>query len=405
MAFNIPMPSMGFAAVKEGSDAANSMFKDLLEKQKLAQQQRNFLRPSGDVANALYVEQMARQFGPNDPRTLAAKQAYDMVQAGHQSLMDYRGTLNKSAGIRATSPLGKLLAEGQGHGAMDILGGNQVPSSQQNIRQPNAPVGSSATPPNAQYKVGEQYYNNEGEPVYDNNPRTPQERQAYEQAIGKGTTDAAIRNKIPYAKNVKITMDSINPEDLVQYSGPQGTLKFAVDSLKSAAGNPPPEFMEYQKAITGSKTLAKQLRQFWGDSIQPSATDEIKKLTNPSHWNKNPQVALQQFNQLKQITDQELQTFQTGGTSPVKLSYKDGNFLVSGTQKNAISDQVADTQTAQAVPSNSDKQSNDFLLAMAPALTKINPSYTPDNIKHTAKEMKMSVEDVVKQLMAKAGAR
>jgi hypothetical protein len=385
MPLNIPMPGLPGDALLKGIDSGSNMFAKIMNAK-----YNNSLHPSGDVANALYVEQMKNQYGENDPRYLEAKRAHDMALQGHQSLIDYRGVLNQTAGIRATSPLGKLLAEGRGQGATDILRGGQ--GGAQQVSQP------ANTPENARYKVGEQYYNDSGEPVYDNNPRTPDERKAYEQAIGKGTTDAAIRNKIPYAENVKITMDSIVPEDLVQYSGPEGSYKFGVDSIKAALGKPPPEFMAYQTALTGAKTLSKQLRQFWGDSIQPSAMDKIDQLTNPSEWKKNPQVALQQFNQLKKITDQELQTFKTAGTSPVKLGFKDGNFLVSSDQKSAKAEQDMGGGEAS-------NQSEDFLKAMAPNLIQINPDYTVENIKHTAKSRGISIEAVVKQLLAKAGGQ
>jgi len=376
MPLNIPLPDAPGEGLLKGIRTGSDMFAKIMNAK-----YNGSLHPSGDVANALYVEQMKNQYGENDPRYLEAKRAHEMALSGHQSLMDYRNSLNQTAGIRATSPLGKLIAEGKGKGAMDILngGGNQTKA-----------------PPGARYKEGEQYYNDQGEPVYDDNPRSPQERKAYEQAIGKGTTDAAIRDKIPYAKNVKITMDNIDPKALVQYSGPQGTAKYYMDSLKAAMGNPPPEFMDYQKQLTGTKTLSKQLRQFWGDSIQPSATDKIDQLTNPSTWNKDPQVALQQFNQLKQITDQELQTFQDAGTSPVKLNYDDksGSFFTSANEKAAKAEEKGADKAIDA--------ENDQLLAQyVPELIKINPKYTAENVKHTAKEMKLSIGQVIDQLMAK----
>lgn len=386
MAINVPMPSLSGDALLKGIDTGSNMFAKVMNAK-----YNNSLHPSGDVANAMYVEQLKNQYGEDDPRYLEAKRAHDLALSGHQSLIDYRGVLNQTAGIRATSPLGKLIAEGKGQGATDILRNGQ--GGGQQVAQP------ANTPANARYKVGEQYYNDAGEPVYDDNPRSPQERKAYEQAIGKGTTDSAIRAKIPYAENVKITMDSINPQALVQYSGPQGTVKYGIDTLKAAMGNPTPEFMAYQEALTSAKTLSKQLRQFWGDSIQPAATDKIDQLTNPSHWLKDPKVALQQYNQLKKITDQELQTFKTAGTSPVKFDFKDGNFLVTRDQKAAKAEQEMGNDDMGGYPEG---EADDQMLAVyGPDLIKQNPKYTKENIKHTAKEMGISVGEVIDQLMSK----
>jgi hypothetical protein len=324
----------------------------------------NSLHPSGDVANALYVEQMKNQYGENDPRYLQAKAAHDMAMSGHQSLMDYRTQLSNLAPYRAATSEEKLAAAARGKGVLNGGLSGELPTG--------------GAGPNGQ-KISAGMVSGE-----DGHTISEDEARVYNQALGKKTTDAAIRNKIPYAKNVKITMDSIKPESLVQYSGPQGQGKFLLDSLKAAMGNPPPEFMEYQKALTSAKTLSKQLRQFWGDSIQPSATDKIDQLTNPSEWKKNPQVALQQFNQLKQITEQELDTFNKAGTSPLKLDFDDkaGSFVV-GDNKQDIKAEEDDA----------------LLASYAEQLLQIDPEFTPENIKHTAKEEGKSVGQIVTELM------
>lgn len=391
MALNIPNTDLPGTSFLKGIDTGSNLFAKMMNAR-----YNNSLHPSGDVANALYVEQLRNQFGDDDPRYLEAKKAHDMVLAARQSLIGYRDTLNQTAGIRATSPLGKLIAEGKGQGAQDILAGNAK----------NAP---SQVPTDAKYKVGEQYYNDQGEPVYpdDNNPRTPDERRAYEQAISKGTTDAAIRNKIPYAENVKITMDNINPDALVQFSGPRGHIRLAVESLKAATGNPSEEFLEYQRALTGANTLKKQLRQFWGDSIQPAATEEIGKLTNPSHWTKNPIVAKQQFEQLKKITEQELASFTSHGTSPVKLDYdkKTGNFFTSEkprqTSKSPLQQKVEGTSNKKKSPSISQEDRNYANIASG-HLMDVLPEATPKNIIDTAIASNKSVEEVVQYLVEQA---
>tara|TARA_R110000868_G_C10972576_1_gene770479 strand:+ start:14979 stop:16079 length:1101 start_codon:yes stop_codon:yes gene_type:complete len=366
MAVNVPMPSLSGDALLKGIDTGSNMFAKVMNAK-----YNNSLHPSGDVANAMYVEQLRNQYGEDDPRYLQAKAAHEMAMSGHQSLMDYRTQLSNLAPYRAATPEEKLVQAQQGHGVLQTFGPGSGGGGGQKIK--------------AGMVSGD-----------DGHTISEEEAEVYNRALGKKTSDAAIRNKIPYADNVKITMDSIVPEDLVQYSGPEGSLKYGVDTLKAAMGNPPPEFMKYQEALTSAKTLSKQLRQFWGDSIQPSATDKIDQLTNPSHWSKNPQVAMQQFNQLKKITDQELQTFKKAGTAPLKLDYKNGNFLVTDDQK---------SQKAEQDMGGSKDPSGDFLKAMMPQLKQINPAYTAGNIKHTAQTRGISIEEVVQQLMAKAGVQ
>jgi hypothetical protein len=371
MAINVPMPSLPGDALLKGLDTGSNMFAKIMNAR-----YNSSLHPSGDVANAMYVEQLKQQYGENDPRYLQAKAAHDMAMSGHQSLMDYRTQLSNLAPYRAATAEEKLAAAARGKGVLNGgLRGELGTGS-----------GSEGEKISAGMVSGE-----------DGHVISEDEARVYNQALGKKTTDAAIRNKIPYAKNVKITMDSIKPESLVQYSGPQGQGKYMVDTLKAAMGNPPPEFMEYQKALTSAKTLSKQLRQFWGDSIQPSATDKIDQLTNPSHWSKNPQVALQQFNQLKQITEQELEVFNKAGTSPLKLDYDKASDSFFATPKDKSAQ--AEMDMGGEIPEG---EADDQLLAVyGPDLLKQNPKYTRENLKHTAKEMGISVGEVIDQLMAK----
>lgn len=358
MAINVPMPDLPGVALMKGIQTGGNLFQQIMNAR-----YNSSLHPSGDVANAMYVEQLRNQYGEDDPRYLRAKQAHDMAIAGHQSLMDYRTQLSNLAPYRAATPEEKLIAAQKGQGVLQNYGGQ---TSGERV------------------KPG-MIYGEDGHVISEDEARV------YNQALGKKTTDAAIRNKIPYAENVKITMDNIVPEDLVQYSGPQGHAKYAIDMIKAGTGSPPPEFMAYQKALTGAKTLSKQLRQFWGDSIQPAAMDKIEQLTNPSHWNKNPQVALQQFNQLKQITEQELQTFKDAGTSPLKLNYdkSSGNFIAEQKKKTGSSEQenmIID-----------DELIDNYL----PDLMNINPQYTKENLKHTAKLRKIPMADLIDQLIAR----
>lgn len=396
MALNIPNTDLPGNSFLKGVDSGSNMFAKIMNAR-----YNNSLHPSGDVANAMYVEQLRKQFGEDDPRYLEAKKAHEMSLAGRQSLIDYRGVLNQTAGIRATSPLGKLIAEGKGQGATDLLAGNQGGQGGQVTKRP---------PAGARYKEGEQYYNEQGEPVYDEdeNPRTPQERKAYEQAIAKGTTDAAIRNKIPYAENVKITMDNINPDHLVQFSGPKGHLRLGIETLKAATGNPSQEYLDYQTAVTGANTLKKQLRQFWGDSIQPAATEEIGKLTNPSHWLKNPAVAKQQFEQLKKITDQELQSFTSHGTSPIKLDYdkKSGQFYTS---EGAAPEAPTKSALQQKVEGSGRKGRNtisqedrNYANVISGQLIDVMPEATAQNIIDTAIKRNKTVTEVIEHLVQQA---
>lgn len=363
MAVNIPNIGTNLDALMKGVSTGS----DLMHKMML---NKYYSQPhaSGDVANALYVEQLKAQYGENDPRYLQAKNAHDMTMRGHQSLMDYRTQLSNLAPYRAATPEEKLVAAKEGKGVLQKFAGGAV--------------GNGAVKPGM-------VSGDDGHTI------SEEEARVYNQALGKKTTDAAIRNKIPYAENVRITMSNIVPEDLVQYSGLMGQINYLKDFSKAAIGTPPENFMAYQRALTGAKTLSKQLRQFWGDSIQPAATDKIDQLTNPSYWNKNPEVALQQFNQLRKITDQELETFKAAGTSPLKLDYdrKTDSFLVGDKQKAAESEQGLQSAHTR-------KKDDELLQSYKDKLLEIDPEYTAENIRHTAEAEGKNVGQVITELMS-----
>lgn len=387
MALDIPMPeSPGDSLIKGLGAGGDLMHKLMLNKY------YNTLHPSGDVANAMYVEQLRNQYGENDPRYINAKRAQDLALQGRESLIGYRNVLNQTAGIRATSPLGKLIAEGKGQGATDILR--------------NGGAGASSAPSNARYQVGGQYFTEEGEPASGGSSppssggsaRTPEEQTAYERAINKGTSDAATRNKLNFATNLDKTRNSINMEDLTRYSGLKGTGKYLYESAQALRGNPSQEFINHNNAITAASLMRDQMRQFYGDSIQPKALERLDELTQPSTWYRDPKVAQARWQQLNKILDTETQTYRDKGTSPIHLNGLDvdkkGNFVIPNANNNTVDEQ------------NTGNEGGSYdLNAVESQLTKIDPRYTAKNIRDTAKAYGKTVDQVVYELQQKLAKR
>jgi hypothetical protein len=364
--FNIPMPELPGDALLKGVNTGSNMMAKIMNAQ-----YNSALHPSGDVANAMYVEQLKNQYGENDPRYLQAKAAHDMAMQGHQSLMDYRTQLSNLAPYRAATPEEKLIEAQQGRGVLQTFGGK----------------GRSGEHAQAGMVSGD-----------DGHVISEDEAKVYNQALGKKTTDAATRNQIPFAKNVEITLDSINPDDLVQFSGPEGNARLGIEKIKAAFGTPSPELLAYNKALTSAKMGAKQLRQFWKDSIQPSARKAIEELTNPTHWTKNPEIAKQEFEQLKALTKQELQTFREAGTSPLKLDYdkQSGQFITGNQPK-------SESNNPNLVKKFQENEDAKLLKSWGSQLTQMNPTWTEENIRHTAKETGKNVGQVIQELMSKGG--
>lgn len=142
---------------------------------------------------------------------------------------------------------------------------------------------------------------------------TPDEQQVlqgqYELKMQKEVSDSDSRKRALFASNGDKTLDQINPKHLTYYSGVAGAAKLAKDQFNSALGKPSEDFMNYQKALTLSNLLAKQVRQFYGDSITPQIQEKLGVLTNPTSWKNDPKVAIENFNTFKDIFKKEKSTY------------------------------------------------------------------------------------------------
>lgn len=333
MAINIPLPEAAGDDFLKGLSVGS----DLFHKMMLSRYYSPF-RPSGDVANAIYVENLRNRFGENDPRYLSAKNALDLMQQNRESLIGYRGIQGALAPYRVTSPEGKLLREARGEGALDIVAPSRNGTSE------GSAYSEGYMPPGAVRRHGDQYYDADGNPVYPEEAELnriqreqmlyPEEEavqgepseydkeaaQYYERILGKKATDPDARKRYLFAKNIDKTRAFINPDHLLAYSGLKGSIDRLNDEYKAQqSGEPPEKLKNFYSSLTAAQTLAKQVRQFYGDSIQPQMEKKLEALTNPATWFKNPKIARENFDTFNKILDAETQTYRTAGTSPVKL--------------------------------------------------------------------------------------
>ncbi len=351
MAINVPMPELPGTGFLKGLDTGSNLFHKIM-----LSKYYNQLHPSGDVANAMYVEQLANQYGEDDPRTIAARQAHQMALRGKQSLMDYRDVLNSTAGIRATSPEGKILAEARGQGGTDIVnnrrnggalppfvkpkGGSSAPSYRTVIGtdQAGKPVYQDEVPGYQEGMDLNQPYDENEATDADNIPVEDTEKdEYYNRVLGKKTTDADARKKLLFAKNIDKTLSTIDVNDLTMYSGLKGTGEYLKDMAQQAmTGEVSDRLIRHQEALESASVLADQIRAFYGDSVQPSAMQRLRTITNPSTWYKHPKIATAEFNQLKKILDMETKTYKEGATSPAKahslgFDKRKGKFFLGNT--------------------------------------------------------------------------
>ncbi len=142
-------------------------------------------------------------------------------------------------------------------------------------------------------------------------PESPQ-AQLYDLQIQKTTTDSDTRKRSLLASNLEKSMDALNSDDIVRYSGPQGAIKLKKEQTMDLAGHPSEEYLKYKEAQVAAEFEASELRQFFGDSITPEAKNHIRMLTNPSTLSKSPEAAKRQLEKSRAIVKKQLETFRGG---------------------------------------------------------------------------------------------
>jgi hypothetical protein len=226
---------------------------------------------SGAPKEAFALELLKQKYGENSKVFQDASRAYQTNVAAKEALTNYRGSLTETADKRAATSLGKSALE------LEDVNAGFMPGSNRTVQ----------LDPQQQDKL----------------------RGQYQLQIQKQVTDAQARQKNLLASNIDKTIDTINIPDLTQFAGAKGAINLKEQETKAPFGKESQEYRNYLKAVNSSEVLAHQVRQFYGDSIQPSMTQALARLTNPASWANNPKIATQNFNNIKNILKKETQTY------------------------------------------------------------------------------------------------
>jgi len=256
------------AATPFAGQTAQAELQKILAQGRVADQQANMPfggQLSGVAREAFGLELLKQQYGPNSDVYKDARRQYEANLAQSDILNQYRQALSGTANKRASTTLGKTEME-----IADIANRRDLP---------------------------------------------PYEKEAmigrYELSRQKQISDSDARKRALFASNVDKTLENINPKDLVQYGGIKGQAKLKADQIKAGLGNASKDYVKYQDALTGAKLLAKQVRQFYGDSITPQVQEQLAEMVNPATWANNPDVALRKFNRFKKILQSETGTYRS----------------------------------------------------------------------------------------------
>lgn len=230
----------------------------------------------GAAGKALAMSMIKTKYGANSPEYQEASNLYNLEKQRAVQTMNYQQSLMDTQSKRFATPMAKLAQE-QAEINQGVMPGTSIGG------RPGQPLNSEQ-----QSKLKGQY-----------NLKTL-----------KDTTDVGVRQRILYSKNMEKTLNNLPVDDLTSYSGLKGTGELIKDSIAAnTEGTITPRYQKYNEALTAAQTLAKQVRQFYGDSITPGVQEGLKKLTNPTTWLKHPKIAKAQFNRFKNILQTEAKTF------------------------------------------------------------------------------------------------
>lgn len=117
---------------------------------------------------------------------------------------------------------------------------------------------------------------------------------------------STVRNAIPSINNMDISLNSLDPDVLTQYSGPQGAILKAADAASPKGTQGYDRWTKYNQQLNLSKFIVKQYRKYAQDSVQPTNQEAINSLINPSSLALSPEQA-------SNVTKAAMNTLRTEG--------------------------------------------------------------------------------------------
>lgn len=265
------------------------------------------------------LEAVRMMYGEDSPQYKAAKEQYQLNQDSTRSRISYQDILAQTLPTRALTAPGKSIVEQSNVGAGLMPTGNQwggqgqMPAQQSPMQQ-----GSPAQMQQSQMRGAGSMGNaisqaiNQGQQA----PASPHElADQYDLYRQKNTTDSDTRKRALFATNIDKTFDNINVNDLTRYGGLKGQLELKQQQALASVGKQSPDYEKYLQAVQSAIFSATQIRQFYGDSIQPEAKKNLEMLVNPSTWTNNPKMATELFNRTKALIKQETDTYKDALTS------------------------------------------------------------------------------------------
>lgn len=235
--------------------------------------------PAGEIVGLEMIRQM---YGDNSPQYKKASESFSLSQQSTGSRLRYQDALTNSMGMRYMTPEGKQIVENS------------------NVNQGFSPSG---TPQGVPVAPGQAPY------IAPSRQNTTSEGAHYGLRQIKQDLPAFVMQKNLFANNIDKTIDNIDLNALTQYNGPFGALELKKEEAADINGKASQKYQKYKEAEKKFNFLSTQVRQFYGDSIQPSAMQELQEKLDPRGAFKSVETGKRGFDSQKDLLRKELQTY------------------------------------------------------------------------------------------------
>lgn len=160
---------------------------------------------------------------------------------------------------------------------------------------------------------------------------------------------------------------------VIKYAGLGGAIKKGTDSLYSALGSSNKDYENYNNFVrVTAPNAANEMRRVLGGQATDYESKLLNSIANPATWSNNPQLAMSQWNSLKDLYQNHINRALYENTSKISNDVRNKLMLSPSEQESLEKNGIA-----KRVPIN---------------------SYNQQDIEYTAKKYGMSVDDVRKKL-------
>lgn len=254
---------------------------------------------SGQPSQALGLEMLKNQYGEDS-------QTYKLAERAYLADIAHKEAMAEAAPWRYKSPLGRTLMEEE-EIARKIKEAESK-SGQGYAEDHPASIAGVPDQNDALQSELEQVENLE------ERERLKSALDVYRRKKEKDVIPQPLQISKVKAEMIEPTIEGIVPEEAFIYSGAEGLKNRVQDMYASSQGRAPERYIKYKQHRQRLTFLAKQYRNFLGDSVSPSVQEALDTLVRPeSFWN-SPEVAIAAYNTAIDILNKEMDILNKAAT-------------------------------------------------------------------------------------------